>query len=211
MKRRDFFKGLAAVAAALGLPGVAKAFDHGDLDGLADDDHVQYFEEYGWKFLSRQGIENAKFLMNQLDDAFRKGGDQTKPRMFSTRSPLEYRRDEVENLFTSEQKVRAFANIITRLNEIPPFTNYTFEDMHFVMRWAEELVPATALVLLLWKRDFHSVKEIDTAADQCYRHPSVSKIFDKWHDRVWKVKGYEAGIVKILQESAKRLRNGRKI
>lgn len=64
MKRRDFFKGITV---AVLIPSVAKATDHGDLEGLSDDDHTQYFEKWGIKYWNQEMVDNVNFLLEKLN------------------------------------------------------------------------------------------------------------------------------------------------
>jgi hypothetical protein len=220
MRRRDFFKGLGAVAAFMGLPGVAKALDHGDLDSLADDDHIQYFQDCGL-ILDRQGIESVKFLVVRLDEAFQNGDDikMSDGRILTVlpwapmqRCPtLAYDKKAIKTVFTPEQKARALLNAVCRLNEIPPFTDYTFTDRNFVMRWSDELVTFSTMLLLLWKREHlysNSLEEIDRVANICYLWTGQNNLagrFEQWYETVRRVKDYEAGIMKVLTQAGRRL------
>lgn len=151
MKRRDFFKGITV---AVLIPSVAKATDHGDLEGLSDDDHTQYFEKWGIKYWNQEMVDNVNFLLEKLNHVLDHPYTEFDVREWSSKNlkakcAFDVTQAMTKLFSTTEQKVHALVRALSLLNETPPFTSLCFADTKLIKLWSNQLVQCAVMMLLV--------------------------------------------------------------
>ena len=204
MKRRDFFGVLGCIAAALGISSVAEARDHGDLEGLAEDDHLQY------PLWTQEMADNVNFLLQKLKDVIDHSPEFQVMNPMNSFQVSKYKvfpwvldanrrlcRPSVGfyskslDIFTTEQKVHWIEGGLSALNEMPPFTDINFGDTKLIKMWSNEIVQFAAMVMLAQRWNLSEGRNIDTAYFSLMVESPINFALHDWCDRLKCKKRFE--------------------